>query len=115
MKTYFVDVDGVLVKNVGKYGENNWETEPELLMDNVSALIEIQKNGAQIILTSSRGHLSLSNVITKLEKAGLTIDDFVPNCNHSERVLINDFAPTNSYPSCSAINIPRNGDLGEYL
>ena len=28
--------------------------------------------------------------------------------NHSERVIVNDFSDSNPYPSCSAINIPRN-------
>ena len=27
---------------------------------------------------------------------------------HCQRVIINDFARSNPYPSCSAINIPRN-------
>ena len=30
--------------------------------------------------------------------------------NHSKRTVINDFSPTNPYPSCGAINISRDSD-----
>ena len=29
---------------------------------------------------------------------------------HSQRVLVNDFADSNPFPSCVAINIPRNSE-----
>ena len=35
---------------------------------------------------------------------------------HSGRILINDFAATNPYPTSVAINLPRNSkNLKEYL
>ena len=35
---------------------------------------------------------------------------------HCKRVIINDFAKSNPYPSCEAINLPRNFDnLAEFL
>jgi len=35
---------------------------------------------------------------------------------HSQRILINDFAPTNPFPSAVAISIPRNSaSLSGYL
>jgi len=35
---------------------------------------------------------------------------------HSQRILINDFAKSNPYPSAAAINMPRNkNDLKELL
>ena len=35
---------------------------------------------------------------------------------HCQRIVINDFARSNPYPSCSAINIPRNeNNLKEFL
>ncbi len=35
--------------------------------------------------------------------------------NHAARVVVNDFAPTNPYPSGLAVTFPRNGNLKEYL
>lgn len=35
---------------------------------------------------------------------------------HTQRILINDFASTNSFPFAKGINIPRNSEnLEEYL
>ena len=39
----------------------------------------------------------------------------IAGCNHSKRTIINDFAPTNPYPSCEALSIKRNDHLGDYL
>ena len=30
--------------------------------------------------------------------------------NHSKRIIINDYANSNPYPSCDSINIKRNSD-----
>lgn len=115
-KTYFIDVDGVLVKNVGKYGINNWDSEPVFIEENVEKVKELYDTGAQIILTSSRDGKSLYEISNILNtKYSINIFRIVSECNHAERVIINDFAPTNSYPACSAINIRRNGNLGDYI
>ena len=35
--------------------------------------------------------------------------------NHSPRVIVNDFANTNPFPSCNAISMPRNGNIEDYF
>jgi hypothetical protein len=35
--------------------------------------------------------------------------------NHAARVIINDFATTNPYPSGMAITLPRNASLKDYF
>lgn len=110
-QTLFIDVDGVLVKNKGKYGKENWETEDELIEFNIKKIKTLSNDGAQIILTSSRDEKSLIKVKTSLEREGVNIHHIVPNCLHSKRIIINDYAPTNPFPSCEAVNIERNGNI----
>ena len=49
-------------------------------------------------------------------KYDIPYDQLVMGLPHCKRVLVNDFARSNLYPSCEAINIPRNSEtLEEYL
>lgn len=41
-RTYFVDVDGVLMKNSGKYGTINWYNNTTFLSENVQVIIDLQ-------------------------------------------------------------------------
>lgn len=115
MKTYFVDVDGVILKNSGKYGVVNWSNNHEKLEMNVKKIVELQNNGAQIVITTSRTEEYRKDLERMLNDAGIYPHTIVMGLNHSARVLINDFAPTNQYPSGTAISIPRNGDLSQYI
>lgn len=114
-RTYFVDLDGVLCRNRGKYGAKNWSNDFELLEENVDVLRGIAAEGGQIVITTCRDERYSSVIRTELEKHGLPIFSIITGCNHARRVIINDFAPTNAYPSCEAINVPRNGRLKDYL
>ncbi len=114
-RTYFVDLDGVLCRNRGKYGSKNWENDFELIKENVDALRTIAAEGGQIVITTCRDKKYSAAIRARLEEQGLPVFAMITNCNHARRVLINDFAPTNAYPSCEAINIPRNGKLKDYL
>ena len=113
--TYFLDIDGILLKNKGKYGKENWSNSLPLLEENIKAVKKLYDTGAQIIITTSRGEKHLSEFKKVLKKFGITPHAFVTNCNHAPRILVNDFAPTNPHPSCTAINVPRNGSLETYL
>lgn len=114
-RTYFVDVDGVLMKNSGKYGKINWYNNETYLEENVAAIKKLQDNGAQIVITTSRGEEFRANLEKLLENVGIKPYAILMGLNHSARVVINDFAPTNPYPSGIAITLPRNAGIGEYL
>ena len=113
--TYFVDFDGVLIKNSGKYGRTNWSNNSEMLEENCEKIKELIKNGAQIIITTSRPDEYKSTILTLLNKVGIKPYCILTGLNHAPRVLINDFAPSNPYPSASAINMERNSLLKPYL
>lgn len=114
-KTYFIDFDGVLVKNTGRFGKKNWDSEFEEIKNNVLIIKKLFDNGAQIIITTSRGHNYHDAINTFLENNGIKPYHIVCGCNHSQRIIINDFADTNPYPSSDSISIERNSDLIKYL
>lgn len=114
-RTYFVDVDGVIMKNSGKYGKTNWYNNTIILEDNVETLKKLQEEGAQIIITTSRTEEFRTDLEHKLKSIGLKPYAILMGMNHAARVIINDFAPTNPYPSGLAITLPRNSSIKDYL
>ncbi|AEF86512.1 conserved hypothetical protein [Treponema primitia ZAS-2] len=114
-KTYFIDLDGVLLKNRGKYGLKNWSNSMDPLIENISIVKDLYSKGAQIIITTSREEIYRENINKFFDDNNIKLHGLIMGCNHSCRVIVNDFAPTNPYPSCEAINIKRNGDLSDYL
>ena len=114
-RTYFVDVDGVILKNSGKYGIINWSNNKAVLEENIASLIKLQNSGAQIVITTSRTEEYRDGLISMLNKNGIFPYALIMGLNHAARVIINDFAPTNPYPSGIAISLPRNSNIKDYL
>ena len=114
-RTYFIDVDGVIFKNSGKYGKINWSNNTDVIDENVSEIIKLQESGGQIIITTSRGEEYRKNLEKLLLTLGIKPHSVIMGLNHSARILINDFAPTNPYPSGIAISLPRNSFIKDYL
>ncbi len=54
-------------------------------------------------------------VLHILADVGIKPYAMVMGLNHAPRVLVNDFAPSNPYPSARAISFPRDSNLGQYL
>jgi hypothetical protein len=51
-----------------------------------------------------------------MKRIGMGYDNIIMGLPHCQRIVINDFANSNPYPSCTAINLPRNLDkLKEYF
>lgn len=114
-RTYFVDVDGVIMKNSGKYGKTNWYNNTVVLQENVETLKQLQDNGAQIVITTSRTEEFRPGLEKILAEHGIKPYAILMGMNHAARVVINDFAPTNPYPSGLAITLPRNSNIKDYL
>jgi len=109
--TYFVDVDGTLFKNSGYPWKDSVPLEK-----NIEVIKKLRKNGAQIIITTARPEYEREKLVKEFKKYGIDYDCIITGCNHSKRVLINDFSNSNPYPSCEAINIPRDEDnLEEFV
>lgn len=114
-RTYFVDVDGVLMKNCGKYGSINWSNNTTVIQENMEVIRSLQQKGAQIVITTSRTEEYRTDLEKILYENGIKPYAILMGMNHSARVIINDFAPTNPYPSGIAITLPRNSSIKEYL
>lgn len=114
-RTYFVDVDGVLMMNCGKYGRRNWYNNNDIIAENMEVIKKLQNDGAQIIITTSRTEDLRSDLEQILNENGIVPYAILMGLNHSARVVINDFAPTNPYPSGFAITLPRNSKISEYI
>jgi hypothetical protein len=113
-KTIFVDFDGVLVINSGKYGLNNWDSEFIPIHDNLKCIKLASEKGAQIVITTARSSNYRERIIEFLKAHDIVPHQVVLELNHSPRLLINDFADSNPYPSASALNIVRNSSLNQY-
>ena len=114
-QTYFIDVDGVIMKNSGKYGSINWSNNTSFLEENIKSINNLQSKGAQIVITTSRTEEYRESLNMLLKEAGIFPYAILMGLNHSARIVINDFAPTNPYPSAMAISLPRNTNIKDYL
>ena len=54
--------------------------------------------------------------LRELKEKEIPYDELIMGLPHTQRILINDFAKSNPYPSAVAINMPRNeNDLRNLL
>jgi hypothetical protein len=114
--TYFCDFDGVLVKNKGKFGIQNWfNSEDEPIIENIEILKSKLMLGNKLIITTSRPYSLKSKIENFLKTYNISCEAIICDLPHSKRVLINDFSGNNPYPSAVSINIQRDSFLNNYL
>jgi hypothetical protein len=114
-QTYFIDIDGVLLVNTGKYGSKNWFNTIEPISDNVDVVRQLSADGHEIVFVTSRTEDALLLVREFLSRENINYKTIVSSCFHSRRTIVNDFASTNPFPSCMAINVPRNDSIKPYI
>jgi hypothetical protein len=113
--TYFVDIDGIMLENTGKYGSKNWYNTIEPIEKNISTIKQLSDEGHEIIFVTSRPFDALEKFKDLLKNKNIKYKTIIDSCLHSKRIIINDFAASNPFPSCLAINIPRNELIESYL
>lgn len=115
-KCLFVDIDGTLVTNSSIHFPP-YVGNGDSLQSNIDYLNLLHKEGkVKIVLTTSRPKHMRDITILELENKNILYDELIMGLPHCKRIIINDFAKSNPYPSCEAINIPRNSDnLKEFL
>ena len=115
-KCLFVDIDGTLITNSSHHFPP-YMGSGEPIENNIDFIAELHEQGkTKIVLTTSRPERYRQLTIMELQTKGVPFDELVMGLPHCQRVIINDFARSNQYPSCKAINIPRNtDDLKEYF
>jgi hypothetical protein len=114
--TLFIDLDGTLVGNSAEYFSPYWG-ETEAIKENVKFLSKLYNSGTvQIIITTSRTSSSAEVTEKQLERLGIKYHQIIYDLYHGRRILVNDYAKTNAYPSSVSVNLRRNSeDLSEYL
>lgn len=114
--TLFVDLDGTLVVNSGQYGKPRWG-DTDGIRPNIEAVNHLyNSNKVHIIVTTSRKPEFREATIAQLERVGLKYHQIIFDLPHAKRIIINDYAPSNPFKSCEAINLKRNSpDLKEML
>ena len=108
--SYFCDIDGTIVEN-----SNEYETYTPLY-DNVAKLKSEFERGCQIIFCTARPWKYESVTRKMLQNLGFDDYHLVMGIHHAKRILINDFASSNPYPSAIAVNLVRDSDnLGDMI
>lgn len=111
----FCDIDGTIIVAQSRLDLES-KKEPIVLKNNVSRLLELQKNGAQFIFTTARENQFTTMTREMLYKLGFNSFNLICGLQNSRRILINDYNNANPYPRAEAINIHRNADnLSDFL
>jgi hypothetical protein len=66
--------------------------------------------GCKIIFCTARNKKYELITRSLLNTLGFGDCDLIMEVHHTKRVLINDYAKTNPYPTAVAVNIPRDSD-----
>ena len=107
--TIFCDFDGCLVKNGSSIFKGGHKILP--LEKNLLAMKKLQSiNDVELIITTSRPKNELNKIKIILSKYKIKYKKIITDLKHARRVLINDFAKTNPYPSSISINTERNSE-----
>jgi hypothetical protein len=107
---FLMDIDGVVFRNAGQYTAPLWDDEDVPLAANVERLKQLQRDGAQIVFITSRPERYRAKTEASLRAIGLQWHAAIFGVSHARRILVNDFAPSNPYPSALAVNLVRNAD-----
>jgi hypothetical protein len=112
----FCDFDGVLVKNSSKFDSPPWQFIPIEKNINALALKLSEDPASKLVITTSRPARLKQEIFTFLADKGLACTEIICDLPHSRRLLINDYANSNPYPSCSSISIKRDAsNLSDFL
>ena len=112
--TIFCDIDGTLVIQSNPTDAQLPSHKLSLLEGTIEKLLEWDKLGYKIILTTGRKESTREATIKQLQRAGILYDQLIMGFGPAVRYLINDIKP-NGTPTAYSINLDRNegiGDLG---
>jgi len=108
--TLFCDVDGVLLYNGSKFGKTGWSTEP--IAENLQTIARLKATGLlYLIITSSRPESEVQYLRSRLAEFNVEPDRYVMGLPHTRRILVNDYSPTNPYPTAISVNLERDSKL----
>ena len=106
--TIFCDIDGTLVTHSKPTDSQKPTHKLNLLEGTIEKILECDKLGYNIILTTGRKE-SLRNITEiQLSQVGIIYDQLIMGIGGGKRYLINDRKPNGSEDYAIAINLIRN-------
>ena len=109
--TIFCDIDGTLVIHSKPTDAQLPSHKLSLLEGTIEKLLEWDKLGYKIILTTGRKESLRKVTQDQLEKAGIIYDQLIMGIGGGKRYLINDFKENNNEPYACNINVKRNSGI----
>ena len=122
-KTWFIDIDGTLVRHL-ENEEIDEGREEELLPYTLEFLEGIKRRGDYIILTTARMERHREMTEKMLDDFGIEYNHIIFGIGSQERIVVNDIKPINAYdggdrekplPTAYAINMNRNEGFSRVL
>jgi len=112
-KTIFCDIDGTLVEHTAPNIAANPNFSMTILKGTIEKLIDWDRKGYRIILTTGRKESLRKQTVVQLARAGIIYDQLVMGIGGGKRILINDRKPNGQEDYAVAINLVRNKGIGE--
>ena len=107
-KTIFCDIDGTLVTHTKPTDSQKPIHKLDLLEGTIEKLLEWDKLGYNIILTTGRKESLREVTKNQLAEAGIIYDQLIMGIGGGKRYLINDRKPYGDENYAVAINLERN-------
>ena len=106
--TIFCDIDGTLIKHAhpDEAAKNNYKAN--LLEGTIEKLLEWERKGYRIILTTGRKESMRPQTIKQLQEVGIVYDYLIMGFGSGPRYLINDMDPKKPGDRAIAINLKRD-------
>lgn len=106
--TIFCDIDGTLVKHYPPVVACKPNFKMELLEGTVETILEWDKKGYNIILTTGRRESMREITEKQLSESGIIYDQLIMGIKGGKRYLVNDRKPYGGEDYAISINLDRN-------
>ena len=106
--TIFCDIDGTLVKHAHPDEAAKPGFKMTLLPGTIEKLLEWERKGYTLILTTGRKKSMRKQTIRQLEEVGIVYDQLIMGFGSGPRYVINDKRPENGQKTAFSINVDRD-------
>lgn len=107
-KTWFVDIDGVLVNH------NGYLQDGDRWLENTLEFISNLNHQDKVVLTTSRNLENTQPIIEKLKHKGIEVHASLSNLPHGERIVIND-CKTSGLRTAFSISVDRDAGMEDLM
>ena len=109
-KTLFLDIDGTLVKHENPHVTSLPSHKMTVLDGTIDKLLEWNKKGYIIILTTGRRESNREILEKQLRDAGIFYDQLVMGVGRGTRIIVNDIKP-DGMMTAESFNLIRDGGI----